>query len=377
MFDAKAWEGVNSLLDNYAQARADDLFIVVYTADSRESAAWVVACLDDRGIKAKLVPMAPFQDEGFRGRLGEAVPSPSELSGRLVILTFERDTMSHNDVIRSIVRAYDESRCVVIRAISACPTLFSHALNISPAELSARNAAILDRCMNATTLRIKAGGGTDLHVRLDNDKYRWISNRGVWRKGSFVMLPPGEVATYPASIEGILVADFAFNANVITDKDARLKDHPVTVHIEDGKAVKVDCADPETMQFLQECFTMHCVNNVGELGFGTNVAIGAAIPLNSHINERRPGVHLGFGDHNQFASVMSYTCNLHIDLIAYGGLVWVDDDPVPFDLDDLAPSAQPHPHNLRADDLRSPVDDLEIDDCCGVLTRGKLELFPS
>ncbi|MEY9171151.1 hypothetical protein ABIF29_007262 [Bradyrhizobium elkanii] len=376
MFDAKAWEGVNSLVDNYAQARPDDLFIVAYTADSRDSAAWVLACLNDRGIQTKLIPMSPFRDEGFHARLSNALPSPSELSGRLVILTFERDTMSHNDVIRTVIRTYDASRCVVIRAISASPTLFSHALNISPAELSARNAAILDRCTNATKLRIRTTGGTDLRVQLNNDRYRWISNRGVWRQGNFLMLPPGEVATYPAFIEGILVADFAFNANVITDKDARLENHPVTVHIEDGKAVKVECTDPETMMFLQQCFTMHCVNNVGELGFGTNVAIGAAIPLNSHINERRPGVHLGFGDHNQFSSAVSYTCSLHIDLIASGGLVWVDDESVPFDLDDLAPSSQPHPQNLLGEDLRSPIDDLEIDDCCGVLTRGRLELFP-
>ena len=376
MLDVDEWEGVNSLLDNYAEVRDDDTVVVVYTPDSQESAAWVLACLDARGFSVKRVPMLPLSDAGFPGRLQDALPLPSDLPGRLLILTFERDTMSHSEVIRSVLCAYDDSRCVVIRAISASPALFSRTLRISPRELSARNTAILERCMNAKKLRIRAAGGTDLKVTLDNDRYRWISNRGVWRRGTFVMLPAGEVATFPASIEGILVADFAFNANVITDRDARLHDCPVKVWIDDGKATKYECKNPEIMSFLQSCFQISGVDNVGELGFGTNRAVEESIRLNSHINERRPGVHLGFGDHNQQAAVVDYRCHLHIDLISVGGLIWVDDDPVPLDLENIIPSEQPHPTRCRAEDLKSPgFDELDIDDCCGILTRDGLRLF--
>ncbi len=193
-----------------------------------------------------------------------------------------------------------------------------------------------------------------------------------------MILPAGEVATFPASIEGVFVADFAFNVNAITDRDARLHDYPVTVYIEDGRAVKYECADRAMSSFLEECFQTHCAYNVGELGFGTNFAVNEAIALNSHINERRPGVHLGFGQHNQDPGIVCYQCAIHLDLIAKGGMVWVDDEDAPLDLELVVPSAQLHPGNSRDEDVFSPETlDLEIDDCCGILTGEGLKLFSS
>ena len=231
--------------------------------------------------------------------------------------------------------------------------------------------------MGAKRLHIQTRGGTDLRVTIDTELHRWISNRGVWRPGSVVILPAGEVATFPASIEGVLVADFAFNLNAITDRDARLHDCPVTTWIERGRVVRYECRNLEISRFLDECFQTCCAHNVGELGFGTNFGVETSIPMNSHINERYPGVHLGFGQHNQDANTVDYFCHIHLDLIARGGLVWVDSEPVPLDLESIIPSSRPHPTRFRDEDVFSPqFADLEIDDCCGMLTRDGLQLFP-
>ena len=229
--------------------------------------------------------------------------------------------------------------------------------------------------MTANQLCIKTLGGTDLRVTIDANRHRWISNRGTSHPGGVVILPAGEVATFPASISGVHVADFAFNVNAITDRDARLQDHPATVWIEEGRAVKYQCDDAAMSQFLEECFRTHCAYNVGELGFGTNFGISDAISMNSHINERRPGVHIGFGQHNQDPGVVGYQCSIHLDLIARGGMVWVDDDPTPLDLEHIVPSSQPHPTNSRDEDVFSPEsEDLYVDDCCGILTSDGLQL---
>src|SRR5688572_28505568 len=95
MIDSRTWEGVQSLLDNYAKVRADDIVVVLYTSDSYESAAWVSAALELRDIPVRRVWMAPLRDDGFLDRLTSALPSPAELRGRVVVLGFERDTMSH------------------------------------------------------------------------------------------------------------------------------------------------------------------------------------------------------------------------------------------------------------------------------------------
>src|SRR4029077_1076216 len=186
---------------------------------------WVSAALDLRGIPFERVWMAPLWDDGFPTRLAPALPDPAEFSGRLVVLSFERDTMSHTRSVVSAVARYKNSQ--VFRAISACPSLFSLAFQASPADHSARNTAILERLMPAKRLRIETESGSDFQVTLD-PKHRWISNRGMARPGRIAILPAGEVATFPASISGTLVADFAFNVNAVTRRDARLQDHPVT-----------------------------------------------------------------------------------------------------------------------------------------------------
>lgn len=375
MIDTKTWQGVQSLLSNYAAVRSGDIVVVLFTSDSYESAAWVSAALELREIHVRRVWMAPLRDDGFLERLTAALPSPAELSRRLVVLSFERDTMSHAPMLATALSGYNKLQCVVVRAISASSNLFSDALRVSPEELSARNTTILEHCMTANHLRIKTPGGTDLSVTI-NPEHRWISNRGTVRPGGVVILPAGEVATFPASISGVFIADFAFNLNAITDRDARLHDHPISVWVEEGRATKYKCDDLATSRFLGECLNTRCAYNVGELGFGTNHGIDDPIPMNSHINERRPGVHLGFGQHNQDSNIVGYQCAIHLDLIAKGGLVWADEDPIPLDLENIVPSSRLHPKDPRDEDVFSPEpEELEIDDCCGILTGDGLQLF--
>lgn len=375
MLSVDGWDGVNSLLDNYVELRPADTIVLLYTPDSYEVVAWVSTAVALRNMQVTRVPMLPLRDPDFFQRLVAALPSPTQVAGRLVILTFERETMSHDQDIRNAISSYDTQSCVVMRAISSCEELFSSALQATPGELSALNTALLERCIPAQRLHITTRGGTDLRIGVNARKYKWISNRGKWRPGSFVILPAGEVATYPSSIEGRLVADFAFNVNAITERSARLTEHPVFVEIRDGRAVKYWCDDPSVSSFLDECFSKHCAFNVGELGLGTNYRVQTVIALNSHINERRPGVHIGFGQHNQDRDV-SYHCNIHLDLIADGGLLWVDDDVEPIDLEHVSPSRAPHPTRCREEDVFSPrIDELEVDDCCGIVTQCGIKLF--
>ncbi|MBN9981859.1 MULTISPECIES: hypothetical protein [Rhizobium] len=375
MISEIAWRGVNVLLDEYVQINTEDHVIIAFSPDSGEAAAWVSAALAMRGVIANRVPMIPLTDPDFALRFTAILPPTEAISGRLVVLTFERETMSHDEVIRRALAHFNRDQCAVFRSISSCEELFSTALLATPEMLSGINTTLLERCMPAERLRITARGGTELLVGINSTRHRWISNRGRWRPGNFVILPAGEVATYPASISGILVADFAFNVNALTERSARLVEHPVTVWIEDNRAVRYECDDAEVSHFLDQCFNTYCAHNVGELGLGTNYHIKSAIALNSHINERRPGVHLGFGQHNQGPGV-EYQCNIHLDLIASGGKLWVDDDREPIDLENISPSSAPHPSRTRDEDVFSPrIDELDIDDCCGILTKEGLQLF--
>ncbi|WP_035952348.1 hypothetical protein [Parafrankia sp. EUN1f] len=96
VIDDLVWSGVNNLLDSYVHVEATDQVLVLYTSDSHEAAAWVYAALEVRRICVSRVWMAPLHDDGFVERLASALPDPSEVTGRIVVLTFERDTMSHS-----------------------------------------------------------------------------------------------------------------------------------------------------------------------------------------------------------------------------------------------------------------------------------------
>lgn len=378
MIDDNTWNGVNSFLDNYVECHVDDFFIVVYSSDSYKSAAWLSSALQIRGINSVRVWVMPIQDPGFEDRLSSVLPEVLSLNGRLIVATFEKNTMSHTTSLNKLISRYPKEKVKIFRTISACDELFSTAFSVSPDELEKRNSTLLKRLMSCSKLRIKTQSGSDLRITLDNRKHRWISNRGRAKSGGTVILPAGEIATFPSSIEGIFVADFAFNVNAITEIDSRLSDKPVRVLINDGRAVDYSCDDDFIRRFLTECFHTHCAFNVGELGLGTNTAVKEPIHMNSHINERRCGVHIGFGQHNQDPSVVSYYCPIHLDLIARGGLLWIDGDLIPIDLETFEVKNFQHPLSTRDEDVFSPeLDDLEIDDCCGVLTGEGFGLFKS
>lgn len=377
MVDAPAWNGVNILLDDYVRVAADDFVIIAYNSETYEPAAWLAVALENRAIAFERVWMIPLQDAKFRDRLRMSLPPRDSLTGQLVVISLELSTMSHDEVIRSELSTFDPARTKVFRIISACDELFERTVHISPSDLSARNTRILEECAGASRLRITTPGGSDLRIELDSSKHRWVSNRGVWRPGSFVILPAGEVATFPAGIEGSFVADFAFNVNMITEEDARLDSHPVTVTIRENRAVDYKCTEPRIVRFLDECFSTYCAHIVGELGFGTNTQVIEPIALNSHINERRAGIHLGFGSSNQAPSVVGYNCDIHLDLIARGGFVWIDDRPEPINMEKIVPSRNEHPTKTRDEDASSGglICDLDVDDCCGILTAEGIRLF--
>lgn len=355
--DESIWKGVRNLLDDYIKVREDDTFVIAYTPDSRESAAWIALVLRQRGFVPPTVAMRPLQDATFADRLDAALPTLDDLPGRLVVITVEQSTMSHFGILRRRYERYPEGRCLILRIISAGQDFFAKSMNLTPEYLSSANAELLSRLKEARSIRIETRGGTDLRVTLAPDKYRWVSNRGASRPRSFTILPAGEIATYPESVTGVLVADGAFNANIFTQHDSRLGESPVRVELKDGEVVSYSCSNERTSELVRLCFARPHGSNIGELGFGTNAGIDDFIPMNSHINERRPGVHIGFGQHNQSVKVIPYLAETHLDLITSGARIWVDGDTEPVDLENVVPSGLVHPDDVIDEDLDG--------DCCG------------
>lgn len=349
--------GVQALVRDYAGIRPDDVWALLYALDSRESAAWLSVVLSGYRIRPRLVPMRPLVDSGVEDRLREALPPPGDVPGRLVLVTLESDSMSHFEEIVRVLEPYSPSRTVVLRVINSCAEFFEQALNLSPGQLTSINATLLSYLLEETRIEVTSPGGTHLAVELDPGKYEWISNRGERRPGGFTILPPGEIATFPADISGVLVADGAINCNSLINLDLRLREHPVTIHLAAGEAKDFSCDDAEISRFVAESFDRANGRRVGELGFGTNRGIRRFVSGNSHVNERHPGVHLGFGQHNQTQDRVPYYCPFHVDMITDGATITTSSNRV-IELASFEPIPVNHPADLRDEDI--------VGDCCGL-----------
>jgi hypothetical protein len=307
--------GMNKLLDDYAAIRPDDTCLIAYSPDSRMYAAHLAVALRLRGISAQAFAMRPFVDPAVRDNLHSRLPERHAVTGKLVVFTLESDSMSHYDVFAELLGLYPSSKLKVMRIISASDELFSTGFNVSPRELSLRNATLLRKMAQEKRIEATTDQGTNLVIELDQDRYDWISNRGVWRPGGFTILPAGEIATYPAAVNGVMVADGALNVNVVTRMDMRLAAAPLTIYIENSVAVDFEGGDREVAELVSGCFRRPNGRRIGELGFGTNNASSNFVPDNSHMNERFPSLHLGFGQHNQHESVVPYLAEIHLDVI--------------------------------------------------------------
>lgn len=138
------FRGVDVLLSAYTGLDERDAVVVVYAVDSREPAAWIAAGVKARGVEPRLVAMRPLVDDGFEERLRAVLPAKADIAGRLVVFTLERETMSHFVPLTTVLEEYGDE-CKIIRIISASEEFFTEGMNLSPDELSQRNATLLDR----------------------------------------------------------------------------------------------------------------------------------------------------------------------------------------------------------------------------------------
>lgn len=151
------------------------------------------------------------------------------------------------------------------------------------------------------------------------------------------------------------MADGAVNCNFLCDIDMRLSEAPVRLEIRDSELVHFSCDRKPMRDLLQRAFSVMNGRRVGELGFGTNRTLPGFVSANSHLNERHPGIHLGFGQHNQTPSRVPYDALTHVDMVTNSGSVIVDE--IATDLRTIEPDpAAAHPALVRDEDVTG--------DCC-------------
>jgi leucyl aminopeptidase (aminopeptidase T) len=190
-------------------------------------------------------------------------------------------------------------------------------------ELSQR---LCDRMPQATRLRVETPAGTAFSASFD-PALIWVKTSGLINRRYWSNLPAGEVFTTPASVDGVFVCD-GTAGDYFGPKYGDLQATPLTLEISSGRLVSAQCARKDLeAEFWSYCHTDEHSDRVGELAFGTNIALDAMIGVLLQ-DEKIPGVHIAFGDPYGSQTGAPWKSRTHIDVLTRECDVWIDEEQV-------------------------------------------------
>jgi leucyl aminopeptidase (aminopeptidase T) len=190
-------------------------------------------------------------------------------------------------------------------------------------ELSQR---LCERMRTARSLRVTSQGGTELTATFDPE-LTWVKTSGLINRRYWSNLPAGEVFTTPASVDGVFVCD-GTAGDYFGPKYGDLSATPLRLEIAGGRLRAASCAREELQrEFWDYCHTDEYSDRVGELAFGTNIALDEMIGVLLQ-DEKIPGVHLAFGDPYGSQTGAPWKSRTHIDVLTRVCDVWIDGEQV-------------------------------------------------
>lgn len=232
------------------------------------------------------------------------------LEGRCdAVLFLELGQSHHTRALRHYLSTTREAPRAY-RLFGATASTIRHGFLRRPATLRRRNWDLIVHARRAGRLIVESDRGTRLRVGLDRAA-PWANTYGEPGDGYPGVLPPAEVNTRSADVDGVLVADGAIGSNVGWPLDARLGAHPITLRIVHGRITDVDCRHRLVRDLVEEFLRVRRCNEVVEIGIGTNDGIPGFVSADILLNERIAGFHLGVGG----ADAANARRNLHLDFI--------------------------------------------------------------
>src|SRR5262249_50610521 len=178
----------------------------------------------------------------------------------------------------------------------------------------------------AERLRVETRGGTALTATFD-PSYRGVKPSGLINRRYWSNLPAGEVFTTPKSVDGVFVCD-GTAGDYFGPKYGDLGATPLTLEISGGRLRAAHSVRKDLeREFWDYCHTDAYSERVGELAFGTNIALEDMIGVLLQ-DEKIPGVHLAFGDPYGSQTGAPWRSRTHIDVLTRACDVWIDDELV-------------------------------------------------
>jgi len=315
--------GARNAVDVCLAVKPDDRVALVADEPSREVAASIAPALDRIGV-------------AWEGVLIEAVATRPMTAAPQPIL----DALERADAGILCVQPQQgelAARMQIVSVVERRGIRYAHMVGVTPQimqqgmradyrlvdELSQR---LCERMRDARRLRVKTPSGTSFSASFDPSLH-WVKTSGLINRRYWSNLPAGEVFTTPASVDGVFVCD-GTAGDYFGPKYGDLRETPLTLDIAGGRLRAAHCARRDLEQeFWDYCHTDAQSDRVGELAFGTNIALEDMIGVLLQ-DEKIPGVHIAFGDPYGSQTGAPWKSRTHIDVLTRACDVWIDDEQV-------------------------------------------------
>jgi hypothetical protein len=296
--DAAFLRGARALLSDYARLKAGQALVLVYDPEVNTVCRAIEMIAAGIGITVR-----------SSSAKQEWPAIQRHLDGRCDAVLFLECGRSHHP--RALLQ-YLATNCRprAYRLFGATPETVQRGFRRRQAVLRRRNWALIRQARRSGRLTVESSHGTRLTVGLDRAA-AWANTYGEPADGYPGVLPPAEVNTRSADVEGVLVADGAIGSNIGWPLDVRLGANPITLRISHGRITDLDGRDVLVRELVEEFLSVPRCNEVVEIGIGTNDGVPGFVSADLLLNERVASFHLGVGRADEACAAE----NLHLDFI--------------------------------------------------------------
>ncbi len=192
-------------------------------------------------------------------------------------------------------------------------------------EIQRVSRLVYDKVKNAGKIRVVTEKSGDFFAEF-SPELNWIISDGDIVPGLYHNLPDGEVTTSPVNVNGTVIIDGCLG-DFFDEKYASLEDTPVTIEVENGRAVResIQCKNNELLKELTKYIfeTDENSDRVGEFAIGTNTGLTELI-YNILQDEKFPGVHIAFGSPLPGRTGAKWDSKAHVDGVIKNPTIYVD-----------------------------------------------------
>ena len=322
-FSPELAEGAHNAVEICLAIRRGERVALIADEPSREVASSILAALDSAGAVTESVLVERVAKRPLTAAPPEVLAALERCNAGVLCVQPQQGEL----VARMAIVATVERRQIrYAHMVGVTPTIMRQGMRADYRLVDRLSSALCTRMRTAASLRLSTKHGTSLTATFD-PSLQWVKTSGLISPRYWSNLPAGEVFTTPASVDGVFVCN-GTAGDYFGPKFGDLSGTPMNLEIASGRLVGVRCNRRELeREFRDYCHTDPSSDRVGELAFGTNLALSDMIGVLLQ-DEKIPGVHLAFGDPYGSQTGADWRSTTHVDVLTRECDVWIDEQRV-------------------------------------------------